>query len=156
MSSIAEPAVHLADQQPIAPAPHPLAAFRDVVLQRPGTIAALVVVVIFLVVAILAPWIAPYSYSEQNLREKFQPPSREHWMGTDELGRDIFTRILYGARVSIVIDEYHEDWTRLRYVIIQGQADLLTDGPSSSTAWTCCSRNTPSTAHSAWPVSAGS
>jgi peptide/nickel transport system permease protein len=67
-----------------------------------GAIGAVLVAVVLLA-GLLAPWIAPYNYSEQNLREKFQSPSMAHWMGTDELGRDIFTRILYGARVSIVI-----------------------------------------------------
>lgn len=66
-------------------------------------ILGIAIIVGWVLAGLLAPWIAPYSYSEQNLRDKFQPPSRDHWMGTDELGRDIFTRILYGARVSIVI-----------------------------------------------------
>ncbi|MGH2586445.1 MAG: ABC transporter permease [Dehalococcoidia bacterium] len=67
-----------------------------------GAIGAVLVVVVLLL-ALLAPWIAPYDYGQQSLREKFQGPSRAHIMGTDELGRDIFTRIVYGARVSIII-----------------------------------------------------
>lgn len=67
-----------------------------------GALGALLVAVVLLA-GLLAPWIAPYGYSEQNLRQKFQGPSAAHWMGTDELGRDIFTRILYGARVSVLI-----------------------------------------------------
>lgn len=67
-----------------------------------GAIGALLVVVV-LFTGIFAPVVAPYGYSEQNLRQKFQSPSGAHWMGTDELGRDIFTRIIYGARVSIII-----------------------------------------------------
>jgi peptide/nickel transport system permease protein len=63
--------------------------------------AVLVVAVLF--AGVFAPLIAPYGYSEQNLRQKFKSPSAEHWMGTDELGRDIFSRIIYGARVSIII-----------------------------------------------------
>ena len=67
-----------------------------------GAIGAFLVVLV-LTVGIFAPWIAPYNFSQQNLREKFQSPSADHWMGTDELGRDIFTRIIYGARVSVII-----------------------------------------------------
>jgi peptide/nickel transport system permease protein len=53
--------------------------------------------------AIFAPWLAPYSPSTQNLPERLQPPSAQHWMGTDDLGRDAFSRVLYGARVSITV-----------------------------------------------------
>jgi peptide/nickel transport system permease protein len=67
-----------------------------------GALGAILVVTVLLA-GIFAPLIAPYPYSEQNLRQKFQDPSPEHWMGTDELGRDIFSRIIYGARVSIII-----------------------------------------------------
>lgn len=102
MSSIAEPAVQLSDQQPLAPAPHPLAAFRDVLLQRPGTIAALVVVVIFLVVAILAPWIAPYDPLKQSVLQINKLPSWEHWLGTDGFGRDVLSRMIYGSRNSLL------------------------------------------------------
>lgn len=62
---------------------------------------------IFLIIislsAILAPWIAPYSYDLQNPDELLQSPSLKHIMGTDRLGRDLFSRILYGARMSISV-----------------------------------------------------
>jgi len=53
--------------------------------------------------ALLAPWIAPYSYSYQDLDLGASPPSREHLLGTDILGRDLLSRILYGARVSLLV-----------------------------------------------------
>ena len=53
--------------------------------------------------AILAPWIAPHSYSYQNLDLGAQPPSSIFLLGTDTLGRDLFSRILYGARVSLMV-----------------------------------------------------
>lgn len=53
--------------------------------------------------SILAPLIAPYDYKEMNIVEKFQTPSWNHLLGTDELGRDIFSRILYGGRYSLSI-----------------------------------------------------
>lgn len=62
--------------------------------------------IVFIVMAVAcyaAPWIAPYKFNEINLRAIRQPPSPEHWMGTDDLGRDLYTRILYGGRISITI-----------------------------------------------------
>jgi len=51
--------------------------------------------------ALLAPLIAPYGPDQRNIRQRFQPPSQEHLLGTDNFGRDSLTRILYGARVSL-------------------------------------------------------
>lgn len=64
-------------------------------------LAGLGIVVLFIIIAIIAPWLAPYSYKEQLLTERMQPPSSKHWFGTDDFGRDIFSRILYGARISL-------------------------------------------------------
>lgn len=63
----------------------------------------LFIVVIFLVTAVFAPVLAPKSYDQQNLRERLASPSAGHLMGTDDRGRDMFSRIIYGARVSIFI-----------------------------------------------------
>ncbi|WLR42690.1 ABC transporter permease [Bacillus carboniphilus] len=64
-------------------------------------ICGLVIVLFFLVIGILAPVIAPYSYEEQTLSNRLQPPSADHWFGTDDFGRDILTRVIYGARISL-------------------------------------------------------
>ncbi len=53
--------------------------------------------------AVLTPWIAPYSYDAQNLALGAAPPSAQHWLGTDTLGRDLLTRILYGSRISLMV-----------------------------------------------------
>jgi peptide/nickel transport system permease protein len=58
---------------------------------------------LLLVLALGAPWLAPYNPASQNLSVRLSPPSAGHWMGTDELGRDILSRILYGARVSMLV-----------------------------------------------------
>jgi oligopeptide transport system permease protein len=53
--------------------------------------------------AVLAPWVAPYSYETQNTLQTLAFPSFEHWMGTDRLGRDLLSRMIYGARVSLFV-----------------------------------------------------
>jgi peptide/nickel transport system permease protein len=78
----------------------PLTDFlRHSVLARVGLVTALVL----LVAALFAPWISPADPASQNLSARLHPPSAAHWMGTDELGRDIFSRILYGARISLFV-----------------------------------------------------
>ncbi|WP_254778819.1 MULTISPECIES: nickel transporter permease [unclassified Bacillus (in: firmicutes)] len=59
------------------------------------------IVIFFIILAFIAPMIAPYSFKEQVLTERLQAPSEKHWFGTDDFGRDIFSRILYGARISL-------------------------------------------------------
>ncbi len=63
----------------------------------------LTVTLVLVVMAIAAPWLAPAAPAAQNLPERLSPPNAAHWMGTDELGRDILSRILYGARVSMLV-----------------------------------------------------
>lgn len=62
-----------------------------------------VMIAFFVVVAVFAPWLTPYDYKTQDLLNRLQPPSAAHWFGTDDLGRDIATRVLYGARISLWI-----------------------------------------------------
>ena len=61
------------------------------------------ILLILIISAALAPWIAPYSYSFQNLELGAAPPSADHILGTDVLGRDLLSRILYGARISLLV-----------------------------------------------------
>jgi peptide/nickel transport system permease protein len=60
-------------------------------------------VAVFVVFALFAPWIAPQNPSKIDLPSRLQPPSDAHWFGTDELGRDIFSRVIYGARISMLV-----------------------------------------------------
>ena len=63
----------------------------------------LLIVLALLLIAAFAPWIAPYDPLAQNLQNRLQPMSMEHWFGTDELGRDIFSRLIYGSRITLYI-----------------------------------------------------
>lgn len=63
----------------------------------------LAIIAIFVALAVLAPWIAPHDPLRSSFAKRLQPPSAEHWLGTDELGRDMFSRLLYGARISLRI-----------------------------------------------------
>ena len=62
-----------------------------------------IVLCIMVVLAILTPWIAPYSYEAQNLDLGATPPSAAHWLGTDIFGRDLLTQILYGGQISLAV-----------------------------------------------------
>src|SRR6266851_4619800 len=61
------------------------------------------IVGLFVAVAILAPVLAPYEPLRGRLVDRLQPPGASHWLGTDELGRDVLSRVLYGARISLQI-----------------------------------------------------
>ncbi|MDI3471917.1 MAG: peptide/nickel transport system permease protein [Thermotogaceae bacterium] len=61
------------------------------------------VIVAFIIIAIFAPFIAPYDPIAQDLSKRLQPPSSEHLFGTDQFGRDIFSRVIYGSRIAIQI-----------------------------------------------------
>lgn len=65
--------------------------------------AGMVLVAVFVLFALFAPWIAPKDPAAINLPLRLQPPSLAHWFGTDELGRDIFSRVIYGAQISMLV-----------------------------------------------------
>ena len=72
--------------------------FRD-----PLAVLGLIVIVIVLVLAIFGPMFSPYEYDAQDFMIINEPPSWSHWFGTDMFGRDIFVRVLYGARISLAV-----------------------------------------------------
>lgn len=64
----------------------------------PTTLIGFIIVLFFLITALFGPMLAPYKYTDQNLANKLQPPSEEHIFGTDQFGRDVYSRILVGSR----------------------------------------------------------
>lgn len=68
-----------------------------------AAVVSLIFIVILLTIAIFAPVIAPFDYDEVDFKAITQPPSSTHWLGTDSLGRDVFSRLIYGARVSLSV-----------------------------------------------------
>jgi peptide/nickel transport system permease protein len=71
--------------------------------RSPLTITASLVVLAWLALALVAPTIAPYGPLQQDIVKRLAPPTQAHWLGTDVLGRDVLSRILYGARISILV-----------------------------------------------------
>ncbi|WP_126425464.1 nickel transporter permease [Brevibacillus marinus] len=69
--------------------------------KNPLTLLGLGMLLLIVLLSVFAPLITPYDPTKINIVERFSPPSAEHWFGTDEVGRDIFSRILYGARLSL-------------------------------------------------------
>ncbi|BCX17834.1 MAG: ABC transporter permease [Geminicoccaceae bacterium] len=89
---------------PIASERRPVAAgFRLFARRYPTVVAGALILAIMLVIAVFAPWLAPEDPARINPRLRLRPPSAEHWFGTDHLGRDVFSRTLHGARVSLFV-----------------------------------------------------
>jgi hypothetical protein len=66
-------------------------------------VVGLVIIAALLVVAVFGPWLSPYDFLSQNLDLRNQPPSAQHWLGTDDLGRDVLSRLIYGARTAFMV-----------------------------------------------------
>jgi peptide/nickel transport system permease protein len=67
------------------------------------TIIGLIIVVLLVIVALFAPWIATHDVGATNLSLRYLPPNAQHWFGTDSTGRDIFSRVVFGARISLEV-----------------------------------------------------
>ena len=70
---------------------------------NPLTVSGTLIILLLGLVALFSPWLAPHDPFQQNLLNRLKPPSLHHWFGTDELGRDVFSRVLTGIRVSLTI-----------------------------------------------------
>jgi len=93
----------VADRALSAAAGGAVAAVRAPAVREPLTMVALAVIALFAIGAVLASVVAPYDPLAQDLASRLQPPSQAHWLGTDQLGRDLLSRILYGARISLIV-----------------------------------------------------
>jgi len=84
---------------------HPVRSQRFIILhrlvQRPQNLFGLTIIILLFSFALFSPWVAPYNPLEPNFDNRLQSPSLGHLLGTDELGRDVFSRIVYGSRVSL-------------------------------------------------------
>jgi peptide/nickel transport system permease protein len=80
-------------------------AIRALLRHRSGMVG-LIIIIIIIVLALLAPWLAPFDELEMHAADRFHPPSKTYLFGTDEFGRDIFSRILIGARTSLSVGVY--------------------------------------------------
>jgi peptide/nickel transport system permease protein len=95
MSSTAEPV-------PAAP-PSALKRALGKARSNPTTLAGLLICLAILLGAVLAPWIAPYDPADQDIINRLQPPGGDYPLGTDQFGRDILSRLLWGARISLSV-----------------------------------------------------
>lgn len=68
--------------------------------RSPLTLVGAAIIILVLIMIIFAPWIAPYNPDKISLTSRLLPPSAAHWFGTDEVGRDLFSRVIYGSRAS--------------------------------------------------------
>src|SRR5579859_392163 len=88
-------------------APHHSARFylklRGAARGNPLAAVGVVLVTVFIIFAVFAPWIVPHDPAAIDLPSRLDPASRAHWLGTDELGRDILSRVVYGARISMLV-----------------------------------------------------
>ncbi len=71
--------------------------------RNPKAMVALGVVLLEIIIVVFAPWIAPYEPGETDYEALWSPPTAKHWMGTDDLGRDVMSRLMYGGRISIAV-----------------------------------------------------
>ena len=76
---------------------------RKLLRHNKTAVVSAVLILLMILAAILAPVLSPYGETEMDLMNRLAPPSAEHWLGTDEGGRDILTRMLYGARISLLV-----------------------------------------------------
>ncbi len=80
-----------------------LRLFFRVFLNRGVVVFGMVIILLFIIAAIFAPWLAPYNPDKIDMNNSLLQPGKAHWLGTDSLGRDTFSRTIYGTRVSMLI-----------------------------------------------------
>ena len=78
-------------------------ALKRMIRANKLSLVSLIVIFLLILFSILAPWLTPYGEADMDLMHRLAPPSAEHLLGTDEAGRDVLTRLLYGSRVSLMV-----------------------------------------------------
>src|SRR6266496_5541811 len=86
-----------------APSRSPAAIIARKLFRRKLVLAGAAILVIVTLLALLAPWVSPYEPMAMKIIDRLQSPRLAHWFGTDELGRDVFSRVVFGARYSLMI-----------------------------------------------------
>lgn len=93
--------------EPMAPMPQKPETLTRIAVEKfmknKLAVVGLVMLILIVLAAIFAPYLTPYEPSTQELLKKLTPPNSEHWLGVDTLGRDMYTRMLYGARISLLV-----------------------------------------------------
>lgn len=91
------------DRPTVDRSPGALSQFLRRLFRRRTVAVGIIVLAIFVILAVLAPWIAPYSPSKLSIVNRLKPPGEMFWFGTDEFGRDVFSRTIYSGRLSLLI-----------------------------------------------------
>ncbi len=86
-----------------APSRSPSAIIVRKLLRRKLVLAGAAILMVVTLLALFAPWVTPYDPMAMKISDRMQSPSVAHWFGTDELGRDVFSRVVFGARYSLMI-----------------------------------------------------
>ena len=94
-------------------------------LRHRGATISLVVLTLMTAAALLAPWVAPYDPEKINVLKRLTGPSAEHWLGTDEVGRDVVSRLLFGGRVSLLVGLVSATLSVLIGILIGGLAGFF-------------------------------
>lgn len=89
--------------EPLEARPRAAGFLRRLLRDKPLGAAGGVLMLLFLVIGIFGPWLAPYGFNEISPIDRLLAPSAEHWFGTDNLGRDVMSRCIYGAQLSVII-----------------------------------------------------
>lgn len=79
------------------------ARFLSLLVSRRTVLVGLAILAVMAAAAVLAPWVAPYDPHRLSIINRLQPPSAAHWFGTDDFGRDVLSRVIFGARLSLLV-----------------------------------------------------
>ena len=116
MTIVDAPAVPSApDSGDIAVATGPRLRGREMLRQEKGAAIAAALLLLVVLAALLAPLLAPFDPLQQDIPNKLASPSVSHWLGTDDLGRDVLSRLIYAARISLTVPR--KSWRRILTVM---------------------------------------